>query len=366
MCDFGERLGHRAGAQSSKRRSDSERGGREGDAGFDPGGATFEDRSAGPHHPRPGDGSAGDKFGYAVAVDGSTALVGAYAASGSQGAAYVYTTSAGTWSQQTKLQASDGKANDDFGYSVSLSGTRALVGAYEIAASGDPGAAYVFTNSSGTWSQQELSAPIPGQSFGSAVALSGTGAAAGTVTMTPVSVNFGEVAVGTTSSPLPIAVANNGASAIPITNWGIGGPFMIFSNACGTTTLAANSSCQVALEFQPTQSGAAAGTLTLTDGAGTQTLALNGTGAAPPTDTLNPTSITFPATAVGQLSAAQSVTLTNSGNVALTGIATSVSAGFQTSTFVIGWCSVRYGICLSEWRTRRSPIRSSAAGSFLR
>ncbi len=126
-----------------------------------------------------GDGSAGDKFGYAVAVDGSTALVGAYAASGSKGAAYVYTTSAGTWSQQTKLQASDGKANDDFGYSVSLSGTRALVGAYEIAASGDPGAAYVFTNSSGSWSQQELSAPIPGQSFGSAVALSGTAAVIG-------------------------------------------------------------------------------------------------------------------------------------------------------------------------------------------
>jgi hypothetical protein len=185
------------------------------------------------------------------------------------------------------------------------------------------------TATGGRTGQMVVSANVPGGQL--TVALSGTGAAAGTVTMTPVSVNFGEVAVGTTSSPLPIAVANNGASAIPITNWGIGGPFMIFSNACGTTTLAANSSCQVALEFQPTQSGAAAGTLTLTDGAGTQTLALNGTGAAPPTDTLNPTSITFPATAVGQLSAAQSVTLTNSGNVALTGIATRVSAGFQTS-----------------------------------
>jgi hypothetical protein len=177
--------------------------------------------------------------------------------------------------------------------------------------------------------QMTISANLPGGQV--TVALSGTGAAAGTVTMTPVSINFGEVAVGTTSSPLPIAVANNSASAIPITNWGTSGSFAIFSNACGNSTLAAETSCQVIVEFQPTQPGAAAGTLTLTDGAGTQTVTLNGTGAATPTDILNPTSITFPATAVGQLSAVSSVTLTNTGEVALTGIATSVSAGFQTS-----------------------------------
>jgi hypothetical protein len=185
------------------------------------------------------------------------------------------------------------------------------------------------TATGGRTGQMVVSANVPGGQL--RVALSGTGAAAGTVTMTPVSINFGDVAVGATSSPLPLAVVNNSASAVPITNWGTSGPFTIFSNACGNSTLAADTSCQVIVEFQPTQPGAAAGTLTLMDGAGTQTVALNGTGAAPPTDTLNPTSVTLPATAVGQLSAAQSVTLTNSGNVALTGIATSVSAGFQTS-----------------------------------
>jgi hypothetical protein len=177
--------------------------------------------------------------------------------------------------------------------------------------------------------QMTISANVYGGQL--TVAMSGTGTAAGAVSMTPASINFGEVAVGTMSSPLQVAVANNGSSAVPITSVGITAPFMISSNACGTSALVADADCQVTVVFQPTQLGAVSGTLTLIDGAGTQTVTLNGTGAAPPTDTLNATSVTFPATAVGQLSAAQTVTLSNSGDLALTGIAISVSAGFQTS-----------------------------------
>jgi hypothetical protein len=163
------------------------------------------------------------------------------------------------------------------------------------------------------------------------VALSGAGIAAGAVSLTPASINFGQVAVNATSAALQVAVANSSGAAVPITSLTISGPFTIFSNACGTSALAADSDCQVTVEFQPTQPGAAAGMLTLTDGAGTQFVTLNGTGGAPPTDVLNATSIAFPATAVGQLSAAQTVTLSNTGDLVLTGIAISVSAGFQTS-----------------------------------
>jgi hypothetical protein len=128
------------------------------------------------------DGKPGDSFGYSVAVDGSTALLGAYAATGSngslQGEVYVFASAAGAWSQQTKLLASDGAANDYFGYSVALSGTTALVGAYEKG--GTVGAAYLFANAGGTWSQQqELPAPGAGQSFGWSVALSSTAAVIG-------------------------------------------------------------------------------------------------------------------------------------------------------------------------------------------
>jgi hypothetical protein len=137
------------------------------------------------------DGVAGDRFGYAVAIDGSTALVGAYAASAERGAAYVFSSSGAAWSQSAKLAASDGAAGDELGYSVALSGTTALVGAYEKA--GTTGAAYVFSNAGAGWSQsQELTGQGAGDSFGYAVAVSAgvavvgafsTGNDAGAVTM---------------------------------------------------------------------------------------------------------------------------------------------------------------------------------------
>jgi hypothetical protein len=86
------------------------------------------------------------------------------------------------------------------------------------------------------------------------------------------------------------------------------------------------------VEFAPTTTGVFTGQLTLTDGAGTQTVQLNGTALAPPTDTLNPpapASLAFAATPEGQLSTAQPVTITNSGGVPLTAIAVSISGQFQ-------------------------------------
>ena len=148
------------------------------------------------------------------------------------------------------------------------------------------------------------------------VDLTGTGAPAGAVSLTPASVPFGLVEVGTTSSPLSVTATNSGTAAIPINSVSITPPFVLLSNACGTTSLAASADCQLQVEFAPTQAGPASGLLTFTDGAGTQTVELSGTGASAPTDVLNPTSLAFPSTPEGQLSAAETVTLTNSGGVA--------------------------------------------------
>jgi len=164
------------------------------------------------------------------------------------------------------------------------------------------------------------------------VDMSGAGAAAGVVSLTPGSLDFGPVGVGSTSAPLQVEASNNNpTTAVPISGVTITSPFTISSNSCGTTTLAANTSCQVMVTFTPAQAGAATGTLTFTDGGGTQTVALAGTGAAPATDGLNPTSLSFPATPTGTLSAAQTVQLTNAGNEVLTSIGVSVSGAFQTS-----------------------------------
>jgi hypothetical protein len=173
------------------------------------------------------------------------------------------------------------------------------------------------------------------------VALSGTGAAAAAVSLTPAAISFDPppgqssasppVEVGTTSGLFQVEAGNSGSTPVPITSVSITPPFAIASNSCGTTSLAADTDCQMQLTFSPTQEGAASGTLTIVDGAGTQTVLLSGFGYAPPTDILNPNSLSFPPTAVGQPSSALTVSLTNTGDLPLTSIAASVSAGFLTS-----------------------------------
>ena len=96
------------------------------------------------------DGATNDAFGYSVSLsaDGSTALVGAYNKSSSTGAAYIFTRSGSTWTQQQKITASDAATSDAFGISVSLSadGSTALVGAYYNDPSGvtNAGASYFY------------------------------------------------------------------------------------------------------------------------------------------------------------------------------------------------------------------------------
>jgi hypothetical protein len=162
----------------------------------------------------------------------------------------------------------------------------------------------------------------------------GTGTTAGLVTLTPTSETYGQIEVGTISLPLTITAGNSSLAAIPISSVSVSAPFILSGNGCGTASLAANTDCPLQVEFVPTTTGVFAGQLTLVDGAGTQTVQLSGTAVGPPTDTLNPaasSSLAFAATPDGQLSAAQSVTITNSGGVPLTGIVVSISGQFQQS-----------------------------------
>jgi hypothetical protein len=132
-----------------------------------------------------GDGRANDYFGVSVALDGDTALVGAYwddaGANWDQGSAYVYVRMNDVWSLQQKLTAGDGAAGDEFGWSLALEGDVAVVGAAMADVGGDlsQGAAYVLVRGAAGWSwEQKLlaanGAPGVGGSydrFGGAVAL---------------------------------------------------------------------------------------------------------------------------------------------------------------------------------------------------
>ena len=76
------------------------------------------------------DGAANDYFGLSVSISGDYAIVGAYGDDSYKGSAYIFKQDGTNWIQQQKLLASDGAADDLFGYSVSISGDYAIVGAY--------------------------------------------------------------------------------------------------------------------------------------------------------------------------------------------------------------------------------------------
>ena len=96
-----------------------------------------------------------DEFGYSVAVDGDTIVVGAHKADNSRGAAYVLIKESGAWSQVARLTASDRAGSDNFGISVAVDGDTVVVGVYlddvndannvNVQVS-NAGSAYVFTS----------------------------------------------------------------------------------------------------------------------------------------------------------------------------------------------------------------------------
>jgi hypothetical protein len=125
---------------------------------------------------------SGARFGQSVALasDGNTALVGAPQDGGGAGAAWVFTRTGGAWTQQgTKITGAGESGSALFGTSVDLSsdGNTAVVGG--PADNGEAGAAWVFTRSGSTWTQQgeKLTGKneTAGAGFGRAVAVAGDG-----------------------------------------------------------------------------------------------------------------------------------------------------------------------------------------------
>lgn len=159
------------------------------------------------------------------------------------------------------------------------------------------------------------------------VTLAGTGLAAGVIVLTPPSLSFAATTVGATTTPQNVDVANTGGSPVALTSETVSGDFVVTANTCGSS-LPIQSSCELAIDFKPTASGTRNGTLTLTDAIGTQTVPLSGTGQTQATDALSPSTLTFATQIVGSTSSAQLVTLTNSGDLALTEIAVAVTGSF--------------------------------------
>jgi len=167
------------------------------------------------------------------------------------------------------------------------------------------------------------------------IQLSGTGYT--TATLTPASLSYTTTAVGAASAAQTATLTNTGKAAMAITSILISGTnatSFTETTTCGTA-LAVGATCTVSVAFKPTATGALTATLTVNDNAlgGRQTVALSGTAvAAAATALLSPTSLTFASTTVGVTSAAQTITLSNSGGAPLS-ITSIASTGADPADF---------------------------------
>jgi len=157
----------------------------------------------------------------------------------------------------------------------------------------------------------------------------------GTLDLSPTTLNFGNVNVGTTSSPQTVTLTNNGAKALSISSIATSASFSQTNN-CGSS-LNAGASCSISVTFSPTAAGTSNGTLTITDNAAgsPQTVSLtgNGTGA---TVTFSPASLNFGDQQVNTPSAPQTVTMTNAGSETLAISSITASGDYSISSNTCG------------------------------
>ncbi len=189
------------------------------------------------------DGVANHWFGVRMDLKGNDLLVTASGDSekgGNAGAVYVFTNNGGTWTQQAKLTASDGASLDSFGRHVAIDGDIALIGAYYDEGDGGEyrmGSAYIFTRSGTTWTQVEKLRPSDGQTehrYGQSVAIDGATLAVGAVFGTPQGSDYGKVYLYTDTCT-NTTLSSDKSSPQP---------------ASGTVTWTANASCLNNAEYK--------------------------------------------------------------------------------------------------------------------
>jgi outer membrane protein assembly factor BamB len=124
------------------------------------------------------DAAANDRFGYSIAINGDTVVVGASGKNSNTGAAYIFERNQGgaeNWGQVKKLTASDAAVNDQFGISAAIDVDTVVVGAW--LKNSNTGAAYIFERNQGgveNWGQvKKLTASdaAVNASFGSSVSI---------------------------------------------------------------------------------------------------------------------------------------------------------------------------------------------------
>ena len=239
-------------------------------------------------------GAANQGASVSLSANGTTALIGAPADDTARGAAWVFTRSAGAWTQQgSKLVGTGATAVATQGSSVSLSanGVVALIGG--PADNSNAGAVWLFVLSNGRWIQQDSklipddAAGAPAQGF---VAISADGttglvggpaddfgagatwAYAAAAILSPSNLDFGSQVILQPGPVQWLPVVNSGLAGVPLS---FGGPATITDGGvsdftippgddlCDGRTLASHDSCWIGVQFTPGALGPRRATLSL-------------------------------------------------------------------------------------------------------
>jgi hypothetical protein len=196
--------------------------------------------------------------------------------------------------------------------------------------------------------------------------LTGTGVPA-TLTLSTTSLTFGEQNVGTTSAEQTVTVTNSGAGPLVIFSIGASGDFPQTHNCpISPATIGPSASCTISLTFRPTGGGTRSGSLIIADNASgnPHNVSLTGTG-IPPTIGISPASLEFGDQRVGTTSAAQAVTVTNTGGGPATIFSISTSAEFaQTGNCPLAPATLAVAASCSINVTFRPSARGTRTGSL--
>ncbi len=199
------------------------------------------------------------------------------------------------------------------------------------------------------------------------ILLTGTAtASAPTISLSPTSLNFASEAVGVTSSPQGVTLTNTGNASLTLTSvtlTGANAADFTLTNAC-SGALATSAHCPLTVTFKPTAAGPRTAAIRIASSAASSptTITLTGTAvAATPTLSLSLTSLTFASQTVGFTSAAQTVTLTNSGTgtLNLTGI---TLAGANAADYTLA-NACPASLAASAHCTFTSTFKPTAAGT---
>ncbi len=150
-------------------------------------------------------------------------------------------------------------------------------------------------------------------------------------------VTFADQAVGTISDVQTITVTNTGAAPLAVSRTAVTGDFTV-TNTCVGKALAINASCAVQVQFLPSAQGNRGGVLTIYGNVsgGQATATLSGVGTPPGDLMLSPLALSFPTTTVNGTSAAQNITISNTGGSPVTLGTPAGSSDFNVSANTCG------------------------------